>query len=160
MQARGEAVRADDNAEIAAKRLTAYHAQTAPLSAYYRQKGLHKATDGMAPIDEVTVAIGQLLAPSPRKKAVSARKRAVRGTAGRRPAGRKPAKGARQARRRPKTVSKSAKKAKKTAKGRTRKSSATARSGKTGKATTKAANQGLDRTPQGSEEPEIQPEPG
>ena len=31
------------------KRLDAYHAQTAPLSAYYRRKGLHKATDGMAP---------------------------------------------------------------------------------------------------------------
>ena len=57
MQARGEPVRADDNAESLKKRLDAYHAQTAPLSAYYRSKGMHKATDGMAPIDEVTAAI-------------------------------------------------------------------------------------------------------
>ena len=90
MQARGEAVRADDNAESLKKRLTAYHEQTAPLSAYYRSKGVHKATDGMAPIDEVAAAIVRLLAaPSPRKKA-PARKRVVRGAAGRRPAGRKP----------------------------------------------------------------------
>ena len=78
MQARGETVRADDNAESLKKRLDAYHAQTAPLSHYYRKKGVHKATDGMAPIDAVTEAIGALLAaPAPRKKA-SARKRATR----------------------------------------------------------------------------------
>ena len=94
MQARGEPVRADDNPESLKKRLAAYHAQTAPLSHYYRSKGLLKATDGMAPIDEVTAAIGQLLAPAPRKKA-PVRKRAARGErrapAGRRkpPAGRK-----------------------------------------------------------------------
>jgi adenylate kinase len=139
MQARGEAVRADDNAESLRKRLTAYHAQTAPLSAYYRQKGLHKATDGMAPIDEVTVAIGRLLAPAPRKKAVSARKRAVRGAAGRRPAGRKPAKRSAPGKAAAKSVSKSARKAKKTAKARPRKGSAAARSGKTGKASTRPA---------------------
>lgn len=90
MQARGETVRTDDNAESLGKRLTAYHLQTAPLSHYYRQKGLHKATDGMAPIDEVTEAIGQLLAAKRRKKPTSARKRGVRSTASRRPAGRKP----------------------------------------------------------------------
>ena len=136
MQARGEPVRADDNAESLKKRLDAYYAQTAPLSAYYRRKRLHKATDGMAPIDEVTVAIGQLLAPTPRKKAVSTRKRAARGTPGRRPAGRKPA--ARSAPRKAvsKTVSKSASKAKKAAKARTRKGSTTSRSGKAGKAAT------------------------
>ena len=72
------------------KRLDTYHAQTAPLSHYYRKKGVHKATDGMAPIDSVTEAIGALLAaPSARKKA-SARKRVTRGAPGRRPAGRKP----------------------------------------------------------------------
>jgi adenylate kinase len=139
MQARGEAVRADDNAESLRKRLTAYHAQTAPLSAYYRQKGLHKATDGMAPIDEVTVAIARLLAPTPRKKAVSARKRAVRGAAGRRPAGRKPARRSAPGKSASKSVSKSAKKAKKSAKARTRKGSTASRSGKSGKAGTKAA---------------------
>ena len=120
MQARGGAVRADDNAESLKKRLDAYHAQTAPLSAYYRRKGMHKATDGMAPIDEVTAAIGRLLAPAPRKKAVSARKRAARGAAGRRPAGRKPAARATPGKAASKAVSKSApsSKAKKAAKAR------------------------------------------
>jgi len=91
MKARGEPVRADDNAESLSKRLTAYHLQTAPLSHYYRLKGLHKATDGMAPIDEVTAAIGRLLAAKPRKKAATTGKRRVRGAASRRAAGRKPA---------------------------------------------------------------------
>ena len=92
MRARGEPVRTDDNAESLGKRLTAYHLQTAPLSHYYRQKGLHRATDGMAPIDDVTEAIGQLLASKPRRKAAATGKRRVRTTAaGRRPAGRKPA---------------------------------------------------------------------
>lgn len=117
MQARGEAVRADDNAELLRKRLVAYHDQTAPLSAYYRSKGLHKATDGMAPIDDVTAAIAQLLSPAPRKKAAAARKRSVRGGAGRRAAGRKPA--TRAAPR--KAVSGSAKKAKKSTKTSSRK---------------------------------------
>jgi adenylate kinase len=90
MRARGEPVRADDNAESLKKRLDAYHAQTAPVSHYYRRKGLHRATDGMVPIDEVTAAIARLLAaPAPRKKA-PARKRVARGAAGRRPAGRRP----------------------------------------------------------------------
>lgn len=90
MQARGQPVRADDNAESLGKRLTAYHLQTAPLSHYYRQKGLHKATDGMAPIDDVTEAIEKLLASKPRRKAAATGKRRVRVTTGRRPAGRKP----------------------------------------------------------------------
>jgi adenylate kinase len=131
MQARGEPVRADDNAESLKKRLTAYHDQTAPLSAYYRSKGMHKATDGMAPIDDVTAAIARLLAPAPRKKAASGRKRAVRGAAGRRPAGRKPVSRATPR----KAVSGSAKKAKKAAKARTRKGSAASRKAKAGKAT-------------------------
>jgi adenylate kinase len=68
MQARGEPVRADDNAESLKKRLTAYHAQTAPLADHYRKKGLLKSTDGMAPIDTVTAAISRhLTVPAPRK---------------------------------------------------------------------------------------------
>jgi adenylate kinase len=90
MQARGEPVRADDNAESLKKRLDAYHAQTAPLSHYYRRKGVHKATDGMAAIDEVTEAIGTLLAAPAARKKSPARKRVTRGAPGRRPAGRKP----------------------------------------------------------------------
>src|SRR5690606_21684819 len=100
MQARGESVRPDDNPEALKKRLDAYHAQTAPLSAHYRSKGMLKVTDGMASIDEVTQAIDALLGrgPAPRKKAVTGRsqgralgrKRPVRGRpSGRRVSGRK-----------------------------------------------------------------------
>ena len=45
--------RADDNAETVASRLTAYHAQTAPLIAYYRSKGKLRGVDGMAAIADV-----------------------------------------------------------------------------------------------------------
>jgi adenylate kinase len=154
MEARGETVRTDDNAEALKKRLDTYHAQTAPLSHYYRKKGVHKATDGMAAIDSVTEAIGALLAAPNKRKKASARKRVTRGAPGRRPAGRKPparataaragskaaAKGARTTKS-SKTASKGAKKAskvatkaKKAAKGRSRKvgskaKSATAKSG-------------------------------
>lgn len=61
-QARGEAVRPDDNAESLKKRLDAYRAQTAPVSAYYAAHGALKTVDGMAPIDDVTKAIGVHLA--------------------------------------------------------------------------------------------------
>lgn len=64
MTARGEAVRADDNAEALKKRLDAYRAQTAPLVAYYAAKGQLRTVDGMAPIEEVTAAIGRALAES------------------------------------------------------------------------------------------------
>ena len=135
MQARGEPVRADDNAESLKKRLDAYHAQTAPLSHFYRKKKLHKATDGMAPIDAVTLAISELLsAPAPRKKTVSQRKRATRGAPGRRPAGRKPPARGTTVRAAPKGVSKGASKAKKAVKGRGRKAKAKTRTAKAAKA--------------------------
>jgi adenylate kinase len=59
--ARGEAVRADDNPEVLRGRLAAYRAQTAPLTHYYGDMGLLKEVDGMAPIDNVTAAINDLL---------------------------------------------------------------------------------------------------
>jgi adenylate kinase len=62
MQAQGATVRPDDNPESLKKRLAAYHAQTAPLSAHYRGKGMLRTTDGMASIDEVSAAIAALLA--------------------------------------------------------------------------------------------------
>ena len=61
MTARGEAVRADDNPEALKKRLDAYRAQTAPLSAYYGKKGTLQEIDGMLPIDAVTAAIDERL---------------------------------------------------------------------------------------------------
>lgn len=52
--ARGEPVRKDDNADAFKVRLGAYRQQTAPLSDYYRGRGLLRTTDGMAPIDTVS----------------------------------------------------------------------------------------------------------
>ena len=76
MTARGEKVRADDNAEALKKRLEAYRAQTAPLSAYYAGTGQLKTVDGMAPIDEVTVAIDLLLKARPAGKGAKGAKAA------------------------------------------------------------------------------------
>ena len=45
--------RADDNAETVASRLEAYHAQTAPLIAYYGGKGVLQTTDAMGGIDDI-----------------------------------------------------------------------------------------------------------
>jgi adenylate kinase len=58
----GGTVRADDNPDSFKTRLEAYKIQTAPVSNYYAQKGALKTVDGMAPIDEVSHAIDQLLA--------------------------------------------------------------------------------------------------
>jgi adenylate kinase len=60
-EARGEAVRKDDNPEVFKTRLEAYKAQTAPLSAYYAEKGALKSVDGMRPIDEVTTVLKDIL---------------------------------------------------------------------------------------------------
>jgi adenylate kinase len=49
--------RPDDNATTVAKRLEQYHAMTAPLLPYYRDKALLKSVDGMAPMDAVTAQI-------------------------------------------------------------------------------------------------------
>lgn len=46
--------RADDNEDAIRTRLNAYHAQTAPILAFYGDKGMLKSVDGMADIDEVT----------------------------------------------------------------------------------------------------------
>lgn len=62
MQARGEPLRADDNPEVLKKRLDAYRTQTAPLVDHYAGTGLLHAVDGMAPIEDVTVAISRALA--------------------------------------------------------------------------------------------------
>lgn len=61
MTARGEAVRADDNAEALKTRLAAYRSQTAPLAAHYDGKGMLRTIDGMAPIAEVSATIDRIL---------------------------------------------------------------------------------------------------
>jgi adenylate kinase len=53
--------RADDTAEVARKRLDVYREVTEPLVSYYRDKGLLKTVDGMAPVNEVTAAIRHAL---------------------------------------------------------------------------------------------------
>jgi adenylate kinase len=55
--ARGEALRKDDDPEVLKSRLEVYRRQTAPLIHYYREMGLLRAVDGMAPVDDVTAAI-------------------------------------------------------------------------------------------------------
>jgi len=60
-QARGEAVRPDDNPEAFKTRLGAYREQTAPLIDYYRKKGALKSVDGMAGIDDVSRSIDAAL---------------------------------------------------------------------------------------------------
>jgi adenylate kinase len=62
MAARGEALRADDNAEALHKRLEAYRRQTAPLIAFYADKGILRTVDGMAGIEDVAKAVEQVLA--------------------------------------------------------------------------------------------------
>ena len=57
-------VRADDTPEALEKRLKVYHAQTAPLVAFYRDKGLLRSVDGMASVDEVARQIEQALRPA------------------------------------------------------------------------------------------------
>ncbi|RFB04395.1 adenylate kinase [Parvularcula marina] len=60
-KAAGGEVRADDNEETFRKRLEVYREQTAPLIPYYEGKGLLKAVDGMATIQEVSAQIDKEL---------------------------------------------------------------------------------------------------
>ncbi len=53
--------RADDKAETVRSRLDAYHAQTAPILPYYRDRGALAQVDGMAAIDDVTRQIEVVL---------------------------------------------------------------------------------------------------
>ena len=82
MTARGEKVRTDDNPEVLKGRLTAYRAQTAPLTDYYAERGVLKTVDGMAGIDAVTVAIDRHLRPAgaakPMKAGAGVRERAAK----------------------------------------------------------------------------------
>ena len=81
--------RADDNAETVSKRLEAYHAQTAPILPYYRAKGALKSIDGMAPIDDVTKALGAILGGAARPKAKPAARSKARAKPKARPAAKK-----------------------------------------------------------------------
>jgi adenylate kinase len=53
--------RADDTAETVRERLTAYHAQTAPLITYYEGKGVLERLDAMGPIADIRQALGAIV---------------------------------------------------------------------------------------------------
>lgn len=53
--------RADDNIDALRQRLVVYHEQTAPLIAYYRERGVLRSVDGMAEMDLVTHQIKEVL---------------------------------------------------------------------------------------------------
>ncbi|MDI3468064.1 MAG: adenylate kinase [Pseudolabrys sp.] len=90
MLARGEKVRADDNAGVLKGRLEAYRAQTAPLSAHYRATGVLRTVDGMASVEKVSAAIDGILGAAPQRAASGAKsKPAAKTAASRRAAGRK-----------------------------------------------------------------------
>ena len=105
--ARGEPLRADDNAEALKKRIDAYRRQTAPLIGYYSGRGMLRTIDGMAPIEEVSAALAAVLEasnrpaakPAPRRSrplSAARRKAVIKHPSGRKPAGR-PASGRRAA---------------------------------------------------------------
>ena len=54
--------RADDNAETVRERLKSYHAQTAPLIAYYDGKGVLERVDAMGEIADIRKALGAIVA--------------------------------------------------------------------------------------------------
>ncbi|QCP87180.1 adenylate kinase [Cereibacter sphaeroides] len=53
--------RPDDNAQTVGARLAAYHAQTAPLIAYYAGRGVLERIDAMGAIDEIASALGRIV---------------------------------------------------------------------------------------------------
>ncbi|MFT4149197.1 MAG: adenylate kinase [Paracoccaceae bacterium] len=53
--------RADDNAETAGARLTAYHAQTAPLISYYDGHGVLSRVDAMGSIPAIRAALSAIV---------------------------------------------------------------------------------------------------
>ena len=62
---RGEPVRRDDDPEVFKTRLQVYRAQTAPVTEYYRSRGLLNIVDGLQPIDAVTEELAAALAALP-----------------------------------------------------------------------------------------------
>jgi adenylate kinase len=60
-KAAGQPVRADDNEETLVQRLEAYHAQTAPLIAYYEGEGVLKSVDAMGAIDAIAKELSAIV---------------------------------------------------------------------------------------------------
>ena len=57
----GQLVRRDDNPDVFKTRLKAYREQTAPVTEYYRSRGLVHVVDGLQPIDVVTDELAAVL---------------------------------------------------------------------------------------------------
>jgi adenylate kinase len=57
----GTPVRRDDNPDVFKARLKAYRAQTAPVTEYYRSRGLLHVVDGLQPIDVVASELAAVL---------------------------------------------------------------------------------------------------
>ncbi len=53
--------REDDRPEVVRERIRVYHEQTAPLVAYYRERGVLREIDGTQPIEQVTEALLSVL---------------------------------------------------------------------------------------------------
>jgi adenylate kinase len=53
--------RADDNAATVGQRLTAYHAQTAPLIAYYEEQGNLQRIDAMGEIAQIAEGLSAIV---------------------------------------------------------------------------------------------------
>jgi adenylate kinase len=138
MTARGEPLRKDDNPEVLKGRLAAYRAQTAPLAGYYDAKGMLRGVDGMAPIDDVTAALGVLLSQPVPDEVEAAKPSRVKATA---KAKTKPAKAGSKARSKvkPKAKKSAAKPARKAGKS-VKKSKKTTK--KAARKTTKKTNKG------------------
>lgn len=137
MTARGEPLRKDDNPEILKGRLAAYREQTAPLAGYYDAKGLLKGVDGMAPIDDVTAAIGVLLSQPVPDEVEAAPKRAVKAAV-------KPSVAKPRAKRQ-RTPSK-AKKAAKASRAKTVKTAKSAKKAKSAKTVSKTAKKAVKKS--------------
>ena len=66
-KAAGQPVRKDDDPAVFKSRLAAYERDTAAVTPFYRQRGLLRQVDGMAPIEQVAANIDAILAEvSPR----------------------------------------------------------------------------------------------
>jgi adenylate kinase len=59
--AAGRPVRKDDDPEVFKSRLAAYERDTAAVTPFYRERGLLREVNGMAPIDDVAKAIDTVL---------------------------------------------------------------------------------------------------
>ena len=60
-KAAGQPVRKDDDPEVFKSRLAAYERDTAAVAPFYRERGLLREVNGMAPIDDVAKAIDAVL---------------------------------------------------------------------------------------------------